>query len=45
MGSSMVTPRFTLFRWLDTDTDNVKHAHGARFLELDPLLPTLSPEQ
>jgi hypothetical protein len=27
----------SLIRWLDVDNDNIKHSHGARFLEIDRL--------
>jgi hypothetical protein len=33
----------SLLRWFDDTTNNVKHAHGARLLELDPIgaIPTM----
>jgi hypothetical protein len=34
-----------LLPWCDDSTDNIKHAHGARFLEIDPLHPKPSPGQ
>jgi hypothetical protein len=29
----------SLFRWLDPTTNHFKHAHGAHFMEIDPLHP------
>jgi hypothetical protein len=29
----------SLLRWLDVANDNIKHAHGSRFLDLDRLHP------
>jgi hypothetical protein len=34
-----------LLKWFDNYTNNVQHAHGARFLELDPLMSITSPCQ
>jgi hypothetical protein len=35
----------SLLRWLDVANDNIKHVHGARFLELDCLHPDPPIEQ
>jgi hypothetical protein len=35
----------TLLYWFDDTTKNVKHAHGAQFLELNPLMRDATPVQ
>jgi hypothetical protein len=34
-----------LLRWIDPLTDAVKHEHAARFLEIDPTHPVITPGQ
>jgi hypothetical protein len=34
-----------LLRWIDSPTDALKHAHAARFLDIDPTSPVITPGQ